>query len=114
MLKETLAAEFDLKDLGFLKYFLGIKVARSNKGIVLSQRKYILDLLSETGMYFSQHMQHPNTEHLEMVTRILRYLKGSPGLGLFIKKHNNRGISIYTDTSCAGELTDRRSSTGYY
>lgn len=39
-----------MKQLGDLKYFLGIEVARSKHGIFLSQRKYILDLLSETGM----------------------------------------------------------------
>ena len=38
-----------MKDLGQLKYFLGNKVMRSKKGIYLSQRKYVLDLLSETG-----------------------------------------------------------------
>lgn len=38
-----------MKQLGDLKYFLGIEVARSKNGIFLSQRKYILDLLNETG-----------------------------------------------------------------
>jgi len=49
-LKENLSKEFEVKDLGQLKYFLGIEIARNPKGIVLSQRKYILDLLHETGM----------------------------------------------------------------
>ncbi|KAK0594035.1 hypothetical protein LWI29_029766 [Acer saccharum] len=49
-LKEVLAKEFEIKNLGSLKYFLGMEVARSKKGIVVSQRKYILDLLKETGM----------------------------------------------------------------
>ncbi|CAL9021815.1 unnamed protein product, partial [Prunus brigantina] len=39
-----------MKDLGDLKYFLGIEIARSTIGIFLSQRKYVLDLLTETGM----------------------------------------------------------------
>ncbi|XP_021818432.1 uncharacterized protein LOC110760477 [Prunus avium] len=39
-----------MKDLGDLKYFLGIEVARSTTGIFLSQRKYVLDVLTETGM----------------------------------------------------------------
>ncbi|RDY10921.1 hypothetical protein CR513_04481, partial [Mucuna pruriens] len=38
------------KDLGHLKYFLGIEVAQSKEGIVISQRKYALDILQETSM----------------------------------------------------------------
>nr|KYP41832.1 Retrovirus-related Pol polyprotein from transposon TNT 1-94 [Cajanus cajan] len=48
-LKEKLAAQFEMKDLGKLKYFLGIEVAYSKNGIFISQRKYVLDLLKETG-----------------------------------------------------------------
>ena len=49
-LKKVLAKEFEIKDLGSLKYFLGMEIARSKQGIVVSQRKYILDLLRETKM----------------------------------------------------------------
>ena len=49
-LKENLSKEFEVKDLGQLRYFLGIEIARSPRGIVLSQRKYVLDLLNDTGM----------------------------------------------------------------
>jgi hypothetical protein len=35
--------------LGKLKYFLGIEIAHSHKGLFISQRKYVLDLLKETG-----------------------------------------------------------------
>ena len=49
-LKGFLAKEFEVKDLGNLRYFLGMEVARSKKGISVSQRKYVLDLLEETGM----------------------------------------------------------------
>ncbi|KAA0041477.1 putative mitochondrial protein [Cucumis melo var. makuwa] len=42
--------EFEIKDLRNLKYFLGMEVARSKEGIFMSQRKYTLDLLTETGM----------------------------------------------------------------
>ncbi|RVW29708.1 Retrovirus-related Pol polyprotein from transposon TNT 1-94 [Vitis vinifera] len=49
-LKTVLSKEFEIKDLGTLRYFLGMEVARSSKGIFVSQRKYTLDLLKETGM----------------------------------------------------------------
>lgn len=49
-LRKRLSAEFDIKELGRLKYFLGIEVAHSDEGIFISQQKYILDLLKETGM----------------------------------------------------------------
>jgi hypothetical protein len=49
MLAQHLAKEFEIKTLGKLKYFLGIEVAHSRKGIFISQQKYITDLLQETG-----------------------------------------------------------------
>jgi hypothetical protein len=49
-LKDRLGRAFEVKDLGPIRYFLGIEIARSSKGIVLSQRKYVLDLLIETRM----------------------------------------------------------------
>ena len=49
-LKQHLFTHFQTKDLGKLKYFLGIKIAQSSFGVVLSQMKYALDILEETGM----------------------------------------------------------------
>ena len=45
-----LFSHFQKKDLRKLKYFLGIEIAQSNFGVVMSQRKYVLDILEETGM----------------------------------------------------------------
>ena len=47
-LKSFLYSQFHTKDLGLLKYFLGVKVMRSKQGIMLFQRKYVLDILSKT------------------------------------------------------------------
>lgn len=49
-LKRRLFREFEMKDIGNLKYFLGIEVLRSNKGIFTNPRKYIMDLSAKTGL----------------------------------------------------------------
>ncbi|RVW82116.1 Retrovirus-related Pol polyprotein from transposon RE1 [Vitis vinifera] len=140
-------------------------MARSRKGIVVSQRKYILDLLKETGMLgckpidtpmdsqkklgiekestpvdrgryqrlvgrliylshtrpdigfavsaVSQFMHSPTEEHMEAVYRILRYLKMTPGKGLFFRKTENRDTEVYSDADWVGNIIDRRSTSGY-
>lgn len=137
-----------MKDLGELKFFLGIEVARSNEGIVMCQRKYALELVAETGMsgakpaslpleinqklisleydkhvpsttcmsdealenpatyqrlvrrllyltmirpdiaiveqVLSQYMHCPKNSHMEAPLRVVRYIKGIPGMELLM------------------------------
>lgn len=67
-LKEFLKTQFHTKDLGSLKYFLGIEVMRCKKGIFLSQRKYVLDLLAETGKLGAKPCSAPMTPNLQLTT----------------------------------------------
>ncbi|RVW91338.1 Retrovirus-related Pol polyprotein from transposon RE1 [Vitis vinifera] len=139
-LKQHLFTHFQTKDLGKLKYFLGIEIAQSSSGVVLSQRKYALNILEETGMLdckpvdtpidpnvklipgqgeplgdprryrrlvgklnyliitrpdisfpisvVSQSLQSPCDSHLDVVIRILRYIKSTPGQGVL---YENKG-----------------------
>jgi len=61
----------------------------------------------------SQFMHAPYQEHLEAVYKILRYLKATPGKGLFFRKNNQRLVEVYTDADWAGSVIDRRSTSGY-
>lgn len=45
--KGYLSQCFKMKDLGLVKYFLGIEISRAPEGIYLSQRKYALDIVKE-------------------------------------------------------------------
>ncbi|RVW74747.1 Retrovirus-related Pol polyprotein from transposon RE1 [Vitis vinifera] len=65
-LQNYLSREFEMKDLGPLKYFLGIEVSRSSEGIFLSKKKYALDLLQETGMLGCQPVNTPIEEGLKL------------------------------------------------
>jgi len=47
-IKQALNQIFKIKDLGNFRYFLGLELERSNKGIMVNQKKYALELLTYT------------------------------------------------------------------
>ncbi|KAK2965861.1 hypothetical protein RJ640_027148 [Escallonia rubra] len=128
-LQEYLATEFEMKNLGGLKYFLGIEVARSTQGIFLSQRKYVLDLLAETWMLECKPADTPivqyhglrehqgqiptNKERYQRLVGKLIYLSHTrPDIAFVVSlvsqfMHN-------PNADWAGNATDRRSTSGYF
>ena len=66
-LKAFFHGQFHTKDLGMLKYFLGVEVMRSKHGTFLSQRKYVLDLLSETRKLAAKSCQSPMAQSLHLI-----------------------------------------------
>ncbi|KAK4384958.1 Retrovirus-related Pol polyprotein from transposon RE1 [Sesamum angolense] len=48
--KSYLHSLFTIKDLGFAKYFLGLELARSTHGLLVTQQKYLTDILSDTNL----------------------------------------------------------------
>ncbi|XP_047256248.1 uncharacterized mitochondrial protein AtMg00810-like [Capsicum annuum] len=172
--KAKLHQYFKMKDLGNLKYFLGIEVLRSTSGMILNQRKYVLELISDTGlsgskpaitplesnvrltsleydqttgekcddllsdassyqrlvgklMYatisrpdisfavhtLSQFMQYPKRSHWEVAFRVVRYLKGSVGQGIWLNTEHSTTLTCWCDLYWATCPNTRRSVTGY-
>ncbi|XP_028805400.1 uncharacterized protein LOC114760308 [Neltuma alba] len=134
--KDFLHSNFRIKDLGLMKYFLGMEVAKSESGIILSQRKYVLDMLTDIGMTgckplaipmpqnlkllpyievqtLSQFMQNPTRSHMAVAKSIVRYLKGSIGLGIFLSSEREPELACYCDSDWASCGITRRFVTGY-
>jgi hypothetical protein len=59
-------------------------------------------------------MHNPKEEHIETVTRILKYLKGTPGKGITFGKYGHANIEGYSDADWAGNVVNRKSTAGYF
>ena len=163
--KNSMKLEFDMTDLGKMKYFLGVEVLQNLEGIYISQRKYAKDVLErfrmeksnsvknpivpgvrlmkdEEGskvnatmykqlvgslMYLTatrpelmymvslinRFMASPTELHLQAAKRVLRYLKGTVDLGVFYRNEGNGELMAYTDSDYAGDVDDKKSTSGY-
>ena len=164
-LKDFLNQQFEMKDLGYLSYFLGLEIIHSTDGLYITQAKYTFDLLSRAGLtdsktidtpvelnahltssggkplsnpslykrlvgslvyltitrsdisyavhQVSQYLSASRLTHYAAVLHILRYLKGILFHGLFYSGQSPFILRAFSDVNQAGDLTDRRSTTGY-
>nr|CAN61034.1 hypothetical protein VITISV_041749 [Vitis vinifera] len=121
-LKRRLATEFEIKDLGALKYFLGMEFARSKEGIFVNQRKYVLDLLGDTGQLGCKLVETPiepnikllpskddevkDKEQYQRLVRRLIYLSHACSDIAF-------SIEAFTYANWAESVVNRRSTSSY-
>ncbi|GJT06654.1 putative RNA-directed DNA polymerase [Tanacetum coccineum] len=61
--KLFLSTKFLIKDLGSLKYFLGIEVIENDLGLCMTQRKYCMELLHEYGLLAARPVDIPLPEN---------------------------------------------------
>ena len=54
----------------------------------------------------------PKENHMMAVKRILRYLRGTKDYGLWYKIERNLDLKLFTDADWAGNIDDRKSTSG--
>ena len=68
-LKQHLFSHFQNKDLGKLKYFLGIEIAQSKSGVVVNKKTYALEILEKIGMLDCKPVNTPMDPNVKLVPR---------------------------------------------
>ncbi len=166
--KTTLSRKFEIKDLGKLNYFLGVKVEqREDDSTWIGQPAYTKNLLETFGMQDSKpvstpvdtstkltkatdddncidqqkyqsaigslmylsvstrpdisyavsnlarYSSKPKRDHWTALKHLLRYLKGTPKHGILYTKNGSNTCVGYTDADWAGDVNDRKSTSGY-
>ncbi|GKB83567.1 putative RNA-directed DNA polymerase [Tanacetum coccineum] len=60
----------------------------------------------------SRYMESPTEKHWCAAKRILRYVQGTTELGILYSRRRNSALVAYSDSDFAGDLDDRRSTSG--
>lgn len=169
--KDQLSGYFDMKDMGELHHFLGMKIIQDVKtnDVWIGQERYTSDILKTYGMenckpaptpmdpghklklttedevvvdqemyqsavgsllylsiasrpdiayavsYAARYTSKPTSVHWTVVKRVMRYLKGTLDLGLRYSGEGSEGdtMSAFCDADWAGDLDERKSTSGY-
>ncbi|GJR60001.1 retrovirus-related pol polyprotein from transposon TNT 1-94 [Tanacetum coccineum] len=126
--EKLMHSKFDMSMMGELKFFLGIQIHQSPRGIFINQAKYAQEILKKHGMTSCDSigtpmaMKHldadlsgtpakPTEKHLTAVKRIFRYLKDSINMGLWYPKDTGFELTAFSDSDHAGCLDSRKSTT---
>uniref|UniRef100_A0A2N9I261 Reverse transcriptase Ty1/copia-type domain-containing protein n=1 Tax=Fagus sylvatica TaxID=28930 RepID=A0A2N9I261_FAGSY len=128
---DNLATAFELKDLGPLKFFLGLQIKYQPNGFFVHQSKYALDLLARHNMTTCKPCSTPfvsgskpasvaflnDPTSFRSLIGALQYLTFTrPDLSFAANslcEHMQSPTEDFTDSDWAGNPVDRRSTTGF-
>ncbi|BBG92824.1 ADP glucose pyrophosphorylase large subunit 1, partial [Prunus dulcis] len=151
--KSSMLREFDMSDLGSMRFFLGIEVLQRADGIFICQKRYALEILKRFGMLESNEVNSPiipgfkiskdedgitvDETYFKQLVGSLMYLtatrpdmmfvtslissceesssisKGTVNYGIHYKRGGDGKLLAFTDSDYAGDMEDRKSTSGY-
>ncbi|GJS84902.1 retrovirus-related pol polyprotein from transposon TNT 1-94 [Tanacetum coccineum] len=94
---------FEMLMIGEIKFFLGLQVHQSPRGIFIYQSRYTMDILKKHGMGKCDTAR-PTDKHLKEVKRIFRYLRQIINMGLWYSKDSGFELIAYADANHVGCL----------
>nr|GFB88782.1 hypothetical protein [Tanacetum cinerariifolium] len=121
--------KFEMSMMGERKFFLGIQIHQSPRGIFINQAKYAQEILIKHGMtscdsvgtpmatkhlimhatcYCARYQAKPTEKHLTVVKRIFRYLKDTIHMGLCYPKDTSFELTAFSDSDHASCLDSRK------
>ncbi|KAE8718491.1 Serine/threonine-protein phosphatase 5 [Hibiscus syriacus] len=124
---DILNAQFSLKDLGPLSFFLGVEVSYEAKEgtpladdaryrSIVGALQYIVITRPDVAFTVNrvcQFMQAPLDVHFLAVKRILRYLQGTVDFGLRFTPSSRMALAGFADANWGSDIDDRRSTSGF-
>nr|GEV23641.1 hypothetical protein [Tanacetum cinerariifolium] len=120
--KASMKSEFEMSDMGEMQYFLGVQVIQSESGIHLNQQKYARAILEWFNMKDCNSVKTPMVPGCKLVkddqsgfveATVYKQMVGTKELGIFYKKGGSDYLVAYSDSDYAGDLDNRRSTSGY-
>nr|GEW90837.1 retrovirus-related Pol polyprotein from transposon TNT 1-94 [Tanacetum cinerariifolium] len=134
--KKLMHNKFEMSMMGELKFFLGIQINQSPRGIFINQAKYAQEILKKHGMtsfdsvgtpMATKHLDgdlsgtpvdqtkyrtKPTEKHLMAVKRIFWYLKDTIHMGLWYPKDTGFELTAISHSDYAGYLDSRKTTSG--
>ncbi|GJV95929.1 retrovirus-related pol polyprotein from transposon TNT 1-94 [Tanacetum coccineum] len=125
--EKLLTKKFEMSMMREITYFLGLQIKQDDKGIYICQEQYTRNLLNKYEISDSspvktpmvppnnlvlcaRYQSNPKESHLTAMKRILRYLKGTPTLGLYYLKCLGFDLKGYLDSDYGSCNMDRLST----
>nr|GEW96311.1 retrovirus-related Pol polyprotein from transposon TNT 1-94 [Tanacetum cinerariifolium] len=123
--EKLMHSKFEMSMMGELKFFLGIQIHQSPRGIFINQAKYAQEILKKHGMtsydsigtpmatkYLDADLSGTPVDEMKYRTKIFRYLKDTIHMGLWYPKDTGFELTAFSYLDHAGCLDSRKSTSG--